>query len=122
MTTATDADTELAAKRAEWLDALGSLVGFFGAHPEMIDGTIVRVTRWVHDDHGTAREEVIRFVELTGPCTVIEMSAGSSYVEVRSDTFAPHVVTVCAEKAAAGHRVECARPEVWQYDAVEAQS
>jgi hypothetical protein len=120
-TTETDPAAQRVRKsaRVKWMDSLYDLWVFFGENPEMIDGTTVRVTRWVHDDHGMARGKVAEFSLLTGSCTVAEMSVGSSYVEVHSDRFAPHQLSVYARKAEAGHKVQDAVPEKWEWDALQ---
>lgn len=123
MTIATDADTGVEAKRTEWMEALHSLYVFFAEHPELIDGTGIVVSRWVHDDNnGTARERVIRFSELTGPNRVSGMSPGSTYAQVMSDMFFPFHLHLYAEKVAVGHKVRDAVPERWQWDALGEQS
>jgi hypothetical protein len=123
MTTAIDADTELEIKRTEWMEALHDIYVFFAEHPEMIDGTGIVVSRWVHDDNnGTARERVGRFSALTGPNRVSEVSPGSTYAQVMSDRFFPFHLHLYAEKVAVGHKVRDAVPEEWEWDALGEQS
>jgi len=120
MTTATDAATEVAAKRAEWLTSFYRLGEFFTEHPEQIDGTNINVSRWIHND--LARDEVTQFSELTGPNTVSEMGDSSSYVQINSADYLPHSLYLYAKKTTVGHKVRDAVPEEWEWDALGEQS
>ena len=126
MTTAIDTDAalaeaDLADDRAEWLTALHDIFEFFSENPSMIDGMTVTVTGWPEHRKETVREQVVRFSDLVGPCTV-DAGSDRSYARVMSAMFAPHYLSLYASREAVGHKVRDAVPEEWEWDALGEQS
>jgi hypothetical protein len=115
MTTATDTDPET--KHTEFLTAFHDLYVFFAEHPEEIDGMVVRVEGYRGGSKDTQREQVIRFSDLVGPCTV-DTKDEYTFAQVKSTAFAPHHLSVSVLKESVGHKVRDAVPEEWDWDAL----
>jgi hypothetical protein len=92
---------------------------FFSDNPEMIDGVVLNAASWAHGSTEKQRGEVARLAARLGNCTVHDSGSSSMYARVVSDAFAPHAITLYAEKVAVGHKVQDAIPEKWEWDALQ---